>query len=187
MYPKTSSEVSGGQSNGAHKKMWALGSGCVCVFVWLCMHVSQSRRVDFCICRGVGGFWKWLELCQRMDGGVFRWPFLCTFRNRSTKCAPVFKFLPPGCEKVWGGARKQELWIVKLDFTLLLLLSQVWPTQQIWWMSHPQKYITNSKTIPALNSKVYFLLQCWLAHSCRQCCALFGLPFTCIILVFTLF
>lgn len=27
-------------------------------------------------------------------------------------------------------------------------------------MSHLQEYITNSKTVPALNSKVYFLLQC---------------------------
>lgn len=56
----------------------------------------------------------------------------------------------------------------QLDFTLLLLLSQVWPTQQLWWMSHLQEYITNSKTVPALNSKVYSLLQRWWKNSCRQ-------------------
>lgn len=75
---------------------------------------------------------------------------------QGTKHALVFGFLAPGRKQVRGKNGIGD----QLDFTLLLLLSQVWPTQQLWWMSHLQEYITNSKTVPALNSKVSSLLQC---------------------------
>lgn len=140
----------------------------MCVKVHVCVHACLSvcgtrPFVWVSVCtgrRGLGGcagFWIRLELCQRMDGGVFSEHIVKnTYIPPRNQVCTSFQF---SC--FWREAGKGKNGIVdQLDFTLLLLLSQVWPTQQLWWMSHLQEYITNSKTVPALNSKVYSLLQC---------------------------
>ena len=78
------------------------------------------------------GFWIRLALCQRMDGGGFFFFFQSILLKipifpQGTKRALVFGFLAPGRKQVRG---KNGI-VDQLDFTLLLLLSQVWPTQQL--------------------------------------------------------
>lgn len=119
--------------------------GCVCtVSARLCARMSEcvcgtlSFVCGFLYAQDGGGwgccagFWMRLELCQRMDGGVFFFFFQSILLKipifpKGTKCALVFGFLASGRKQVRG---KNGI-VDQLDFTLLLLLSQVWPTQQL--------------------------------------------------------
>lgn len=177
--------------------MGALGCVCMCILysmcVWKCMFVCT--HVWVCVCVWHPGICVWVSVCTGWWGlGV-----LCRILDkvgalpkdgwRSFFSEHIVKntYIPPR-NQVCTGFRFSCFWmeagiggkngiVDQLDFTLLLLLSQVWPTQQLWWMSHLQEYITNSKTVPALNSKVYSLLQRWWKNSCRQWGPFFFPPF----------
>lgn len=104
---------------------------CICVYVcvarrhlcgFLCMH--RMAGVGGAV-QDFGSGWSsakgWMEEFFRSI--LLKIPIF----PQGTKCALVFGFLASGRKQVRG---KNGI-VDQLDFTLLLLLSQVWPTQQL--------------------------------------------------------
>lgn len=117
-----------------HSVQYVCESACLCAHMSECMCGAQAFVCGFLYAQDGGGggccagFWIRLELCQRMDGGVFSEHIVKnTYIPPRNQVCTGFRF-----SGFWKEAGKGKNGIVdQLDFTLLLLLSQVWPTQQL--------------------------------------------------------